>query len=268
MLTHGVTNNTVTHINAMSYDHLESETPQNKGVVKSLSKFLSPKYQSSLEEHDRNSSSLKRVYFINTITIVKKEDEPRKPKTSELSEIDHDGSNLAKDLSDESIEPKEITNVVGLSNIGNKKYKDGIEKDNEWIEYEEPLNLVNLYDESIYESIIKEMPWCSLNYDFRIEKGDPNNLKFPCMIGHKFIPNAYIDIDLPMNIMSLAYYNDIRGNGFEYKGENFVGIGKDMHVFIGNMSHVMYFNILESVEANIDPSLSQVILDEEKPGSS
>ncbi|GJZ87238.1 hypothetical protein Tco_0658848, partial [Tanacetum coccineum] len=135
----------------------------------------------------------------------------------------------------------------------------GIEKDNEWIEYEEPVDLVNLYDESIYELIIEEMPKCSLNYDFRIQKGDPNNLKFPCIIGHKFIPNAYIDIDLPMNIMSLAYYYDIRRNGFKYRGENFVGMGKDMQVFIGNMSHIMDFSILKSTEANIDPSLSQVV---------
>ncbi|GJZ14610.1 hypothetical protein Tco_0550287 [Tanacetum coccineum] len=138
------------------------------------------------------------------------------PETSKLSTIGHDGSNLAKDLSDKSIEPKEITNDVGLSNLGNKECKDGIEKDNEWIECEEPLDLVDQHDESIYESLIEKMPRSSLNYDFRIKKGDPNNLKFPCMIGHKFIPNAYIDIDLPMNIMSLAYYNDIRINGFEY----------------------------------------------------
>ncbi|GJZ16039.1 hypothetical protein Tco_0551716 [Tanacetum coccineum] len=171
-------------------------------------------------------------------------DEPREPETLKLSKTDHDDSNLAKDLSDESIEPKEITNDVGLSNLGNKECKDGIEKDNEWIKYEEPLDLVDLHDESIYESIIEEMP------------------------RHNFIPNAYIDIDLPINIMSLAYYNDFRRNSFECRGENFVGIGRDVHVFIGNMSHVMDFTILESVEANIDPSLSQVIFDEEKPGCS
>ncbi|GJS70068.1 hypothetical protein Tco_0702909 [Tanacetum coccineum] len=206
-----------------------------------------------------NSSSSKLVYFGNTITILKKEDEPREPETSKLSEIGHDGSNLAKELSDESIEPNEITNDVGLSNLRDKECKDDIEKNNEWIKYKEPLDLVNLYDESIYESITEEMPRCLLIYDFRIEKGDPNNLKFPCMIGHKFIPNAYIDIDLPMNIMSLAYYNDIRRKGFEYKGENFVAIGKDMHVFIGNMSHIIDFTILKSIEANMDPSLSQVV---------
>ncbi|GKF32232.1 hypothetical protein Tco_0102030, partial [Tanacetum coccineum] len=48
-------------------------------------------------------------------------------------------------------------------------------------------------------------------------------------------------------------------DGYEYRGQNFVGIRKDMHVFVGNMSHVMDFTILENVEANIDPSLSQVV---------
>ncbi|GJU34238.1 hypothetical protein Tco_1182592 [Tanacetum coccineum] len=76
---------------------------------------------------------------------------------------------------------------------------------------------------------------------------------------HKFTANAYIDVDLPMNIMSLAYYNTIRKNGYEYMGRNFVGLGRDMHIFVGNMSYVMDFTILENIETNIDPSLSHVI---------
>ncbi|GJW53890.1 hypothetical protein Tco_0097975 [Tanacetum coccineum] len=100
---------------------------------------------------------------------------------------------------------------------------------------------------------------CSLNYDFRIKKGDPRNLKIPCMIGHKFIANAYNDVDLPMNIMYLAYYNSIRKNGYEYRGRNFLGLGSDMHIFVGNMSYVMDFTILENIETNIDPSLSHVV---------
>ncbi|GKA95000.1 hypothetical protein Tco_0817038 [Tanacetum coccineum] len=59
--------------------------------------------------------------------------------------------------------------------------------------------------------------------------------------------------------MSLAYYNSIRKNGYEYIGRNFVGLGRDMHVLVGNMSYVMDFTILESIEANIDPSLSNVV---------
>ncbi|GKB11262.1 hypothetical protein Tco_0845185 [Tanacetum coccineum] len=45
----------------------------------------------------------------------------------------------------------------------------------------------------------------------------------------KFIANAYIDLDFPMNVMSLAYYNAIRNQEYEHRGLNFVGIGNDMH---------------------------------------
>ncbi|GJX28562.1 hypothetical protein Tco_0236641 [Tanacetum coccineum] len=31
-------------------------------------------------------------------------------------------------------------------------------------------------------------------------------------------------------------------------------LGRDMHIFVGNMSYVMDFTILESIENNIDPS--------------
>ncbi|GKC62811.1 hypothetical protein Tco_1095409 [Tanacetum coccineum] len=77
--------------------------------------------------------------------------------------------------------------------------------------------------------------------------------------GHRFTVNAYIDVDLHINIMSLAYYNSVRKNRYEYKGRNFVRLGRDMHVFVGNMSYVMDFTILENIKTNIDPSLSHVV---------
>ncbi|GJU82465.1 hypothetical protein Tco_1284830 [Tanacetum coccineum] len=126
---------------------------------------------------------------------------------------------------------------VDLLADSDSEFEEEIEEgeEGEWLDIEEPLDLVDTCEESVYESLIKEMPRCSLNYDFRIEKGDPRNLKIPCMIGHKLIANAYIDVDLPMNIMSLAHYNSIRKNRYEYRGQNFIGIGKDMHVFVGSL---------------------------------
>ncbi|GJT13431.1 hypothetical protein Tco_0860473 [Tanacetum coccineum] len=161
--------------------------------------------------------------------------------------------NMAKEEKDTPLLERKDIIVVG--NLGSNKDNKGIE----WLDVEEPLDLVDTSEESVYESLIKEMPKCSLNYDFRIKKGDPRNLKIPCMIGHKFNANAYIDVDLPMNIMSLAYYNSIRKNGYEYRGRNFIGLGRDMHVFVGNMSYVIDFTILENIKTNIDPSLSHVI---------
>ncbi|GJT90355.1 hypothetical protein Tco_1079200 [Tanacetum coccineum] len=72
-------------------------------------------------------------------------------------------------------EQKDIA-VVG--NLGYNKDYEGIE----WLDVKEPLDLVETSEESVYESLIKEMPKCLLNYDFRIKKGDPRNLKIPCMI--------------------------------------------------------------------------------------
>nr|GEU69791.1 zinc finger, CCHC-type [Tanacetum cinerariifolium] len=63
---------------------------------------------------------------------------------------------------------------------------------------------------------------------------DPSQGNLFASIWRKFIANAYIDLDLPMNVMSLAYYNAIRNKGYEHRGLNFVRNGKDMHVFVWN----------------------------------
>ncbi|GKC12439.1 hypothetical protein Tco_1009221, partial [Tanacetum coccineum] len=181
-----------------------------------------------------------------TITIVKKEERPRDEPPRE-----HEGLTDKKNL-----EPSWVNNEIRDEEI---RKNEEVGKEGECLDIEEPLDLVDTCKESVNESLIKEMSSYSLNYDFRIEKSDPRNLKIPCMIGHKLIANAYIDVDLPMNIMSLAHYNSIRKNGYEYKGQNFDGIGKDMHVFVGSLSYVVYFTILENIEVNIDPDLSHIV---------
>ncbi|GJR82456.1 hypothetical protein Tco_0153241 [Tanacetum coccineum] len=57
-----------------------------------------------------------------------------------------------------------------------------VDKEEEYVEYEEPLDLVDMNEESVYESLIEKMSSCSLNFDFMIEKEDPRNLKISCMI--------------------------------------------------------------------------------------
>ncbi|GJV15903.1 retrovirus-related pol polyprotein from transposon TNT 1-94 [Tanacetum coccineum] len=70
------------------------EDLQGKGI-KSSSKLLSPKYlsQSSLAELSKNSSSLKRVHFVNSIIILNKEDEAKEEgsvKSSVTENKDHE----------------------------------------------------------------------------------------------------------------------------------------------------------------------------------
>ncbi|GKA99616.1 hypothetical protein Tco_0827610 [Tanacetum coccineum] len=184
-----------------------------------------------------NSSSPIRVHFINTITIIRKEDEP---KEEEIVEPNHDIIVQIEEKVGEELSRSETV-------IGEGESRD-IKQDN-----------LDTRDESVYESLIEKMSSCSLSFDFRIEKGDPSTLKIPCMIGRKFIANAYIDLDSPMNVMPLACYNAIKKWGYKFRGHNFIRIWKDMHVFVGNMSHIIDFTILENIEANIDHSLSQVV---------
>nr|GEV45868.1 zinc finger, CCHC-type [Tanacetum cinerariifolium] len=73
---------------------------------------------------------------------------------------------------------------------GPTKDDEGIE----WLDVKEAQDLVDISEESIYESLIKEMPKCSLNYDFKIKKGDPRNLKIPCMIEITF-QTPYKDLE-------------------------------------------------------------------------
>ncbi|GKD63226.1 hypothetical protein Tco_1305334, partial [Tanacetum coccineum] len=232
-----------------------------KGIIKCPSKLLSPKYQAqpSLGDEGRNSSSPKRVHFVNTITIIRKEDEPKETEPLKFDSDRYLDRNNENPVDKESKASEIVIDEEELSDHGINDDGCEVDKEEEWVEYEEPLDLVDMNEESVYESLIEKMPSCSLNFDFRIEKGDPSNLKIPCMIGRKFIANVYIDLDSPMNVMSLAGYNAIINQGYEFMGQNFIGIGKDMHVFRGNMCRVMDFTILENIEATIDPNLSQVV---------
>ncbi|GKC50241.1 hypothetical protein Tco_1072986 [Tanacetum coccineum] len=93
-----------------------------------------------------------------------------------------------------------------------------------------------------------------------------SNLKIPCNIVHMHIEKAYIDLNSPLNTMSRMLYNWImkrkldpreNTNGGVY---NFTGRIKEMHVFVGNFTHVIDFMIVEDIISIIDPRLSRVVL--------
>ncbi|GKC64885.1 MAK10-like protein [Tanacetum coccineum] len=65
----------------------------------------------------------------------------------------------------------------------------------------------------------------------------------------------WLDVEEPLDLVDTSE----ESNRYEYRGRNFIGLGRDMHVFVRNMSYVMDFTILEIIETNIDPSLSHVL---------
>ncbi|GKC27149.1 hypothetical protein Tco_1034443 [Tanacetum coccineum] len=192
-------------------------------------------------EQIRNSSSPKRVHFINRITIISKEDELKETRIivpNATKDNDHDiivevEEKVGEEFSGSEIVIEEArSGDVERDNLGDRACKNTkeVEKVREWMKYEEPIDLVDTRYESVYESLIEKM-----------------------------LTNAYIDLDSPTNIMSLACYNAIRNQEYEFRGQNFVEIGRHMHIFVGNMSYVVDFTILKNVEANINPSLSHVV---------
>ncbi|GJR00040.1 hypothetical protein Tco_0523024 [Tanacetum coccineum] len=120
---------------------------------------------------------------INTITIHPKQQNDSRNSMAEGEKQEREGD--PKDTNTIAyIEERRDTllleqkDIAAIGNLGSNKDDKGIE----WLDVEDPLDLVDTSEESIYESLIKEMPKCSLNYDFRIKKGDPRYLKIPCMI--------------------------------------------------------------------------------------
>ncbi|GKA63527.1 hypothetical protein Tco_0763133 [Tanacetum coccineum] len=135
-------------------------------------------------EQNRNSSSPKHVHFINKITIIRKEDEP---KEEEIVEPNHDiivqiEEKVGEELSrSKTVIGEGESRDIKQDNLGDRACRNTkeVKEVGEWMKYEEPLDLVDTRDESVYEYLIEKMSSCSLSFDFRIEKGDPSTLKIP-----------------------------------------------------------------------------------------
>ncbi|GJT42578.1 hypothetical protein Tco_0951293 [Tanacetum coccineum] len=93
--------NSMASKNTASISHIEREELRRKGI-KSLSKLFSPKYLSpaSIIELDKNLSSPKHVYFINSIVILSEESGAEEGETMTYITPEH-GHNITKEAKDE-----------------------------------------------------------------------------------------------------------------------------------------------------------------------
>ncbi|GJY83364.1 hypothetical protein Tco_0496740 [Tanacetum coccineum] len=114
---------------------------------------------------------------INTIMIHLKQQSNSRNSKAEEEEREREGDPKDTNLIAYNEERRDTPqlkreDITVVDSLRPNRDDEGIE----WLDVEEPLDLVNTSD--------------------------------------KFTANAYIDVDLPMNIMSLAYYNSIRKNGY------------------------------------------------------
>nr|GEW75535.1 hypothetical protein [Tanacetum cinerariifolium] len=120
---------------------------------------------------------------INTITLHPKQQSNSRDSKAEEEEQKRKGNpedtdNITHNKKQKDTPQLELNDTTAVDNLGSNRDDEGIE----WLDFGEPPYFVDTSKESVYESLIQKMPKCLLNYDFRIQKGDPRNLKIPCMI--------------------------------------------------------------------------------------
>ncbi|GJZ01727.1 hypothetical protein Tco_0519688 [Tanacetum coccineum] len=86
---------------------------------------------------------------------------------------------------------------------------------------------------------------------------DGDDLAFKCMIGFRKF-TAYLDLFLPMNIISRKAYNTIMVNGLEGTGKNLVAVVKDVYVFVGSFTYITNFVVLKDIREFIMSNMAEV----------
>ncbi|GKC40694.1 hypothetical protein Tco_1053078 [Tanacetum coccineum] len=99
------------------------------------------------------------------------------------------------------------------------------------------------------------------DYDKKIRIDCAHNLKFSCMIGFEFLHANFFPI-LYVNVMSKNFYNSIRKDKLEYKGNNVVGALMNIPIFVGTFPILTDFAVLEDMDAYRDEGMGDVIFGE------
>ncbi|GJZ27985.1 hypothetical protein Tco_0572632 [Tanacetum coccineum] len=188
-------------IDAVYHAYHKNGSPRNK-EIKSPSKLLSLKYQSqsSLREQNRSSSSPKHVYFVNTITIIRKEDESRDEDAIEdrLRDERTDHDPVVKGCGEKEEKVKKVEKERKESD---EEVEEELEEEEQEEDDPEYFDTFLTIEELSYHKWLLKNPrpsWVSA----KIRTGNLNNIKISYMIGQFLKEQAYIDLDSPNNVMS------------------------------------------------------------------
>ncbi|GJS31200.1 hypothetical protein Tco_0491820 [Tanacetum coccineum] len=96
------------------------------------------------------------------------------------------------------------------------------------------------------------------NYDKKIHIDCAHNLKFSCVIGFEFKHANFFPL-LYVNVMSKKFHNSIMKDKMVYKGNNVVGALMNIPIFVGTISVMMDFTVLENMDAYRDERMGDVI---------
>ncbi|GJU66846.1 hypothetical protein Tco_1253105 [Tanacetum coccineum] len=103
--------------------------------------------------------------------------------------------------------------------------------------------------------------------DKKIHIDCAQNLKFSCMIGFEFTHANFFPL-LYVNMMSRKFHNSIIKNKMVYKGDNVVGALMNVPIFVGTLSVMTDFAVLEDMDAYRDDGMGDVSEKDMKNGIS
>ncbi|GKC63737.1 MAK10-like protein, partial [Tanacetum coccineum] len=153
-----------------------------------LWKAVFEKLDDTPTQQNRNPSIPKCVHFYNSIIILNKEDEAKEERCIKSSATKCKDHEITVESEEEfKEETKEETKEEEEDNL---KYFD---------------IFTTIKELGYHEWLLKnpQPPWVKAK--IRIE--NLNNIKFSCMISHFDKKQAYLDVELPVNVMSRLHYN-------------------------------------------------------------
>ncbi|GJY85867.1 reverse transcriptase domain-containing protein [Tanacetum coccineum] len=100
------------------------------------------------------------------------------------------------------------------------------------------------------------------NLDRKIHVNDAYILRFFCMIGYEYIDVNFFPL-LSINMMSKRFYNSIMKDKLEFKGKSVVGAFMNAPIFIGTISVVTDFAVMEDMDRYRDKEMGDVIVGKE-----
>ncbi|GJT89238.1 putative reverse transcriptase domain-containing protein [Tanacetum coccineum] len=103
------------------------------------------------------------------------------------------------------------------------------------------------------------------DYDKKIHIDCAHNLKFSCMIGFEFTHANFFPL-LYVNVMSKKFHNSIMKEKMVYKGNNVVGDLMNVPIFVGTVSILADFAILEDMDAYRDERMVEFIFGDGSKG--
>ncbi|GJX46853.1 putative reverse transcriptase domain-containing protein, partial [Tanacetum coccineum] len=103
------------------------------------------------------------------------------------------------------------------------------------------------------------------DHDKKIRIDCAYNLKISCMIDFEFL-HANFFLNLYVNVMPKKFYNSIRMDKLEYKGNNVVGALMNIPIFVGTFSILTDFVVLKDMDAYRDKGMGNIIFGERFEG--